>query len=299
MKKFLSALLALALIAPVSFSGPVTSEAQAPDFRSVAAGAASAVTYYPLIVKYVGNDPDGGTVTVDAATGDITLKTGPVASSTADATVECPVSGALGGAIDVSNAACDTFGEVVDAINGSANWVAVIQDGLRSDTSINTLTTLAETTAATAAGLALAGDGAVSLKLAVALVPFSARNDIRPYLNGNALKPAPFKGYRIGWVYTREAINGTGAGDMDVYSTTRPQTDTTYSATAFSAGEAESATLLFKGTGAADDTVGTFDFTSAGGFGYRQDEVIVVYINDATLTASGVTSLYAFGRVLQ
>lgn len=86
-----------------------------------------------LLIKYVGSSTTNATLTVAATTGDITFKTGPVSGSTADLTLECPVSGDLGGIIDVSNAACDTIGEVVDIINGSPNWRAVALDSLASD----------------------------------------------------------------------------------------------------------------------------------------------------------------------
>lgn len=181
--------------------------------------AQSGVTsYYPILIRYVGSDPAGGTVTVDASTGDITLKTGYVGSSTADLTTECPVATGLGGVIDVSDAACNTFGAVVDAINASANWRAVIQDGRRSDTSINTLYTLSETSASVPQGLALAGDGAVSLKSVIALTP--VRNDIRFYLGGqdNRLNPNPFKNSRFALTaLTFDHTNGS-APFRNVYS---------------------------------------------------------------------------------
>jgi len=88
-----------------------------------------------LLIKYIGINAGGGEVTV-AAAGQITLTEATVASDT----VECPVSGVAAGIIDVTNADCNTLGKVVDHINveGSA-FRAVILDGLRSDSSNNTL----------------------------------------------------------------------------------------------------------------------------------------------------------------
>src|SRR5512147_2393037 len=68
-----------------------------------------------LYVKYVGASQTGtATVAVDAATGDIAF----VVNGAADTTIGCPTAT---GTIDVSNAACDTMGEVLDVINKTAN----------------------------------------------------------------------------------------------------------------------------------------------------------------------------------
>lgn len=83
-----------------------------------------------LIVKYVGAQPSY-TVTVSAA-GDITFKHGVSGSEAVDSTIQI---GSGAGIIDVSNAAGNTFAEVVDHINGSTNWEAYLVDALRSDSS--------------------------------------------------------------------------------------------------------------------------------------------------------------------
>ena len=75
-----------------------------------------------LWIKYVGVTATTPTVEVDAATGDIELRLDAVA----DALVSCP-EGDLDGVIDVSDAACNTWIEVVDAINmGGSGWAAVL-----------------------------------------------------------------------------------------------------------------------------------------------------------------------------
>jgi hypothetical protein len=185
----------------------------------------------PILIKYIGNSPNGGTVAVDASTGDITLKTGIVGSSTADATTECPVSGALGGVIDVSDAACNTLGEVVDAINASLNWRAVIQDGLRSDSSDTLLNTLSETQANVPAGVPLKIDGVAVDYNTIALIP--VRDDIRFFLQEKApdnagsaanvnggINKNPFNDTRTFYRQAFYEVTGTGAlaAGFNVYS---------------------------------------------------------------------------------
>ena len=88
-----------------------------------------------LLIRYIGINAGGGEVTV-AAAGEITLSEATVATDT----VECPISGVAAGIIDVTHADCNTLGEVVDSINiAGSSFRAVILDGLRSDSSNNTL----------------------------------------------------------------------------------------------------------------------------------------------------------------
>lgn len=280
-------------------------------------------SYYPILIRYIGDNPDGGTVTV-AAGGDITLKTGPVATSTADVTTECPFSGGLGGVIDVSDDACSTLGEVVDAINASPNWVAVIQDGRRSDSSNNTLAALSETSAATPAGLALAGDGAVSLKSVIALVPFD-RNDIRPYLNGAAafsglravndgsgvtnpanfsLNPNPFDGQQT--AVTAMAFDHTNgsAPFRNIYSVkpfnVRPATAPPAAAADLVSASTETVTTLYS-----INSEGSNDFSNNPILGKRGEKVLVEGVGGASydtlvlLAASGYFFPVFSGRARQ
>src|SRR5688572_14775858 len=85
---------------PVAESQVVLPEAYAnAEAAGVTIGAVSTDT--GILVKYVG--PTSGTVEVLAG-GDVVLES---VSGTPDVTTECPVSGALGGIIDVSDAACN------------------------------------------------------------------------------------------------------------------------------------------------------------------------------------------------
>lgn len=171
-----------------------------------------------LLIRYVGSG--GGTVTV-AANGDITLKKGTVASSAVDTNIECDASiaaaGSRSGIIDVSVAACDTLGEVVDIINSqSTEWRAVIVGGLRADSSNDTLLVRSETTANAVDGLPLYIDTDVALVATIALTPSFS---IRWFINGvNSLKTNPYEGLQSSLFYFRGlSTYGSGTSTMALY----------------------------------------------------------------------------------
>lgn len=115
-----------------------------------------------LRVKYVGSEKSA-TVTVSAA-GDLTFKHGALGAEAVDSTV------GAAGVIDVSAAAYNTFGEVVDNINGSANWEAYLVGALRadsSDASTGSLLVRSETTILPKTDLALYKDTSKVLELAI------------------------------------------------------------------------------------------------------------------------------------
>lgn len=169
-----------------------------------------------MLVKYVGNE-GSGLVAVDAATGDLTFTDGAEGGEAATDTFECPVSGGLGGVIDVSNAACNTLGEVCDAINGQSSgatgWRCVILDGLRSDSSNNSLLTISATAATAEAGLGLAWDtDTVGFNVSRCM---NCSRDISTYLAGVGtnpkLVPNPFAGTRT-FFLTGRATSTYGSG---------------------------------------------------------------------------------------
>lgn len=82
-----------------------------------------------LKVRYVGSQASAS-ITVSAA-GDITFKHGAVGALVVDPTIDS--GGDDPGVIDVSDASANTYGEVVDLINASANWEAYLVGGLRAD----------------------------------------------------------------------------------------------------------------------------------------------------------------------
>lgn len=137
----LTALVAAALLAvtPVFAELPFTGYTA----RGPIAGTSSALDdNVALYVQYVGTASTKPTVQVSAA-GDIQFEV----AGAVDTTVSCPEADG-DGVIDVSEAACNTMLEVVNAINqGSSNWRAVLVAALGTDASTDAFATLSETDA--------------------------------------------------------------------------------------------------------------------------------------------------------
>jgi hypothetical protein len=217
MKKILFATLILALAFSLNVS------AQGINFYSKVlsgdpvGGALTAVsTDTALVVKYIGGLSGGGEVAV-AAGGDITLTIGTVA----DTTTECPVSGAYAGVIDVSDASCNTLGEVCDAINFSANWRCAIVNGLRSDSSDDTLVTISASTADSKDGLALKRDTAVALAMYQSLIPSESIQSF--IINGQStpgVVPNPFAQHRTAITGGTATVTTGGAATIALYGVT-------------------------------------------------------------------------------
>lgn len=128
-----------------------------------------------LVVKYIGAQASG-TVQVDAS-GNILFKHGALASEAADTTIQV---GVTAGTITVSNAAGNTFGEILDVINASANWKAYLVDTLRtdnSDASTGSLLIMAATQAKTPGGIALLKDTSKVLNMSIAIRGLRYAND--------------------------------------------------------------------------------------------------------------------------
>jgi hypothetical protein len=121
-------------------------------------------------VKYIGSSACASVAV--AANGDLTFTEGPCGSEVAVTTFECPVSGALGGIIDVSDAACDTIGEVANIVNTSASgWRFIPYAMLLADSSNDTFVTISATQATDPAGLALKVDSSVALFATLPIAP--------------------------------------------------------------------------------------------------------------------------------
>ena len=123
-----------------------------------------------IIIRYIGTGTaNSGTVDVEVDT-DIVFLQGVQGAEAASTELECPVSGALGGIIDVDDAACDTVGEVVDIINDSTSWRAVVVDALRSDVVNDRILDEAATRATSVNGYAIKWDTSTALMSTRALV---------------------------------------------------------------------------------------------------------------------------------
>lgn len=111
-------------------------------------------------IQYIGSEASA-TVTVDSS-GDITFKHGALGAEAVDTTVVAST-----GKIDTSVAAGDTFGEVVDVINGSKNWRARLTGALRADSANDALVDVTETTLNAANNFCIKLKGDTSVRLAL------------------------------------------------------------------------------------------------------------------------------------
>lgn len=279
-------LAALAAVLAFTFALPPPLHAQTPTYvyttdkviRGETAGRFnSAVSVdVAMLVKYVGTAASTNTVAV-AANGDLTLNSG----GAVDPTIKCP-SGGSDGVIDVSDTACDTLGEVADIINASANWKAVILDGLRSDSSNDTIVTFAATNASLTGGLELKWDAAVAFKSTIAIVPRAMRK-IEPYLTGGPgrtrLLTSPFTGTR-GLVMKSIATStyGSGTSTFELHSV-----DVAYAATTGKGSELVD--QIWSEAGGATTVAKTFDFTGFGFFGNKDEKLVARLNNSAAMSA--------------
>ena len=213
-------------------------------------------------IIYVGSQASA-TVEV-AAGGDMTLKHGASGSEAVDTTIGSPN---LDGVFDLSTpaAAVNTYGELVDLINATANWKARLVGVQRSDLTDNTLITR---TAAQAKGVvvSLLRDTTVILTATV-------------YAIGNRVGRLSLLGGNDGgirhWITRIEGI-GTSAGAhaLKVYSC-NPQTKVD--------------TLIFTGTVASATAYeyNDIDFGAMGGLCSKTNEELLVQheADTATITA--------------
>jgi hypothetical protein len=257
----------------------------------VQAAIAAISTNTPILVKYVGTG--SGKVAV-AANGDLTFTDGTEGAEAANTDFECPVSGALGGVIDVSDAACDTLGEVVDTINGtcstcagtSSKWRAVILDGVRADSSNDTLATLSATAAVTNDGLALLADNTVDFQNVVALTPYRT---MPAYLENrnNWIVKDPYVGQRASILIANEKTTyGSGASSWQLQSCKEAMS------TASTFAGSETCTTLYSAPGGNTTVSASFDFTPYGLMGRKGEKLLVRVNNSAAMTAA---VQYAYG----
>lgn len=241
-------------------------------------------TNTPLVIRYVGATALGGTVTV-AAGGDITLSEGAVGASAVDTTAGCPAAGT--GIIDVSDPACDTFGEVVNNINGTGtNWRVVLLDGLASQSSNNTLAALAETAANTTSGLGLYADQAISFTYTYAIQSTRTLDWFMQGGSASIFNPDPYgDGRPVIYFLSSTCTYGAGTSRMKVYAVDYVMSGTTYS---------ETVTTLYNTASAA--TTVTKEVPWA--YGLLADRGTKLVISIENSAAYSVPSIYAYGQYL-
>jgi hypothetical protein len=195
--------------------------------RVVAQNISAVNTDVAMIVRYVGSNKFAKlAVETD---GNLTFTQDDVDGTTASTELECPVSGALGGVIDVSDNACDTFGEVVNVINASTGWRAVLVGALATDTTDGASNggglkdVAASQNVQRVEGMPLYAETTSNLKvISVALTQFLSAAD---YLGGgtgvNAGTPFknPFNGFRTALTYLYFLATDSGTSiRLTVYS---------------------------------------------------------------------------------
>ncbi len=279
MRKFTIAL-ALTLLASVSVHGQDMHQRVLAQFlmgETVSNHQSAEDVNVAIIVKYIGShSSNSATIEVEAG-GDLLFKE----DAAVDASVECPAVG-TDGTIDVSNAACNTLGEVVDIINADVNWSAVILDGLRTDTSDNFLLVRSATEAILPEGVNLFWDTDVADQVTFALTELRT---MAFYVGGStATNPVvvnPFRDLRAVVYEVNYNINFGTAGTLAIVSV-----DSNYRA------GTETATTLYSET-LTDNSETLWDRKPFGIMG-KKGQKLLVRITD-TGTIAGVTIVTGHG----
>lgn len=262
---------------------PAFAQSGSPDGEPLGDYTAAVDTDPALIFWYVGSDTTGTATVTIAAGGDISFDQG----GSADTTIECPLSGAYGGIIDVSNAACDTVAEVVDIINttSGSEWRVAPLAALGTDSTDNTLLAVGATEARGDGYVAL-WDSSVQLTAQNVLLPgVLDAGDVKAsyfFFSPNArssVRSNPFEGQRNVLKYAHENITSSGTVANFVAHCVVPKlTSTTYS---------ETVSTVYLEAGAATTVTGKIDeFNYAGGGLVCEDGKFVIRITtDTDLTA--------------
>jgi hypothetical protein len=193
-----------------------------------------------MLIKYVGS-AESGTVEVDSS-GDIVLLAGDVGS---EVSTDMPSeTGGTAGTIDVSDANANEVGDVIDAINAHADWIAVLIDATTGELteakggSGAAFLDQGPIQAKVAKGIPIYWDTSAAWRDAVLVAPDALRTDIRPYQTNEpgaasasyakgGVDPAkPFQGrstfiYDVSWLSTY----GSGTSALAIYSEDPTQTD--------------------------------------------------------------------------
>lgn len=251
-------------------------------------GVTTAVDTTPvLIIGYNGTTADPS-VAVEAD-GNLTFLVGDAAYDG----FECPVSGDLGGVIDVSDAACNTLGEVVDIINAdqsdNSGFYAYIAAGLRSDSSNDTfLADADDTDVSRPQGEVIYQDTSAALTDQTLMKSqwLTAAEYLYDVLGGKqSINPEnrrlisnPFAGQDTVLLYADSTVTNAGnIGDFTAYCVVEDYQ---------SSGGSETATVMYSETGAASTALGQInEFLNAGGLRCRDGKVFIRTASDAASSA--------------
>ena len=236
-----------------------------------------------MLIRYVGTGANNsGTVEVTVTSSDLTFLQGVQGSEAASTELECPVSGALGGIIDASNAACNTLGEIVDIINDSTSWRAVILDGTRADVWDARGVTMAATRATTLDGLAIKWDTSTAFDYQMALVPPEYRK-MSAYLRGGNLdlQPDIYDNSQTTFMLgNATSTYASGTSNLVIYSIDVGKLDSGNSYT-------ETATTLYSEPGGATATNKIFDDQAGfSGIRSRPNEKMLIRLDNSAAMSS-------------
>lgn len=283
-----AALLVIAFVVPASAQDPLAAKYLLGDPATIqfnhatqAGDAAILIRYNPLSAALTA--PSG---TVQVTTTTLLFKVGAAGSEAADSTVTCP-SGGTGGTIDLTNAACDTVGEVVDIINASAGdkWKAVNWAAFRTDGVNDKFVASAAASANTVLGRQVVWDTSKTLFFGGVLTP--QVTSIAPFINdqSNALRPEPdlFKLYRAALVYANVTHTGTSP-QFKIYSVAPKFSDS---------GSSETITQLYQSPLTSGTNATPIGLTGMPILARKGEKLLIRSISTGTATTPGL-STYGF-----
>ena len=247
-----------------------------------------------MVIKYFAPAGGGGsamtaTTTVAFATQAMTF----VVNGAAYAGFECPVSGALGGIIDISNAACNTAGEIVATINSTpANFstgyfraglmAAQAGDAITASGALVTLS--ASTNVSQPEGVALYWANAVSFPEYLTMWDRNvlAKNQMTP----KGLPKNPYDNLATLVQYVGAKITNAGTiGQLSCYAVKPNYIQGGGCTTAGCGGYTEAVRTVYTETAGATTVLGTSLAEFPYGF-YAQDEKVYCRVNSSTAASS-------------
>lgn len=220
-----------------------------------------------LVIKYLGSATTASVAV--AAAGDLTF----LAGGAAVTEFECPVAGALGGVITVSDGACNSLGEVADVINASTNWRAYILDGFRADAiDANSFLAAAAADANSKAGAPIYRETATALKSVRTLTHCRDFSCLAP---AGAIPVNPMNNrYQVLQNINVKSTYGGGTSVINIYTRKRTKNGET---TALVWTEAGGNTTVYNATGASDWPNGLISGPG--------EELVIAVVNDNSMSA--------------
>ncbi|MHC4369641.1 MAG: hypothetical protein ACYSW8_18680 [Planctomycetota bacterium] len=246
-----------------------------------------------LLIKYVGSSKFAKVAVAGTGTSTITFTQDNTDGTTADTTLECPVSAPLGGVIDQTNANCNTLGEIVDIINASTDWRAVILDGYRTDdvngTNGDLVAQAATLNVMNPAGIAVLRDTSVGTAEYVTRA-LTNKRDMTHYVSSNGtLISNPFADFRTVVMSSISNLDLSAAGTFKIDSV---------KVTHKAAGSETVTTHVNRAT--QDAAQDNFSYLPFGLFGKKGEKVVLRHSDAGAIVAATTWSVwgleYEFAR---